>query len=45
MKRGDFTMFLKISHLNGPLQKKIKKIPTKCTPTSNSYDFARNSGH
>ncbi len=40
---GDFIMFLTISRLNGPLQK--KKKPSKYTPTTNSYDFARRSGH
>jgi hypothetical protein len=28
--------------LNGPLQKKTQ---SKYTPTTNSYDFARRSGH
>jgi hypothetical protein len=37
-------MFLKISQLNGPLHKQKKK-PSKYTPTTNSYDFARRSGH
>jgi hypothetical protein len=36
-------MVLKISQLNGPLQK--KKTPSKYTPTTNSFDFARQSGH
>jgi len=35
-------MFLKISQLNGQLQK--KKKPSKYTPTTNSYDFARQFG-
>jgi len=35
-------MFLKISQLNGPLP---EKKPSKYTPTTNSYDFARRSGH
>jgi len=35
-------MFSKISQLNGPLP---KKTPSKYTPTTNSYDFARRSGH
>jgi hypothetical protein len=35
-KRGDFI-------INGPLQKKKKQ--SKYTPTTNSYDFARRSGH
>ncbi len=45
-------MFLKISQLNGPLlhkkinKKNLKKNNNKkCTPTTNSYDFARKSGH
>jgi len=41
LRRGDFIMFLKISQLNGQLQ---KKKPSKYTPTTNSYDFARQSG-
>jgi hypothetical protein len=44
LRRGDFIMFLKISQLNGPLQKKKTKS-SKYTPTTNSYDFARRSGH
>jgi hypothetical protein len=35
-------MFLKISQLNGPLQKNKIKIYTDAT---NSYDFARRFGH
>jgi hypothetical protein len=43
LRRQDFIMFLKISQLNGPLQK--KKKPSKYTPTTtNPYDFARKSG-
>jgi hypothetical protein len=33
LRRGDFTMFLKISQLNGPLEKKASKY----TLTTNSY--------
>ncbi len=35
-------MFSKISQLNGPLP---KTKPSKYTPTTNSYDFARMSGY
>jgi hypothetical protein len=42
LRRGDFIMVLKISQLNGSLQKtKKKKNPSKYTPRINSFDFAR----
>jgi hypothetical protein len=42
LRRGDFIMFLKVFQLNGSLP---KKKPSKYTPTTNSYDLARRSGH
>jgi len=42
LRRRYFIMSLKISQLNGPLQ---RKKPSKYTPTTNAYDFARRSGH
>jgi hypothetical protein len=41
LRRGDFIMFLMISQLNGPLQKKLSIY----THTTNSYNFARKYGH
>ncbi len=38
LRRGDFIMVLKINQLNGSQQ---KKTPSKYTPTTNSFDFAR----
>jgi hypothetical protein len=40
LRRGEFTMFFKISQLNYPLE---KKNPSKYTPTTNSYDFTGRS--
>jgi hypothetical protein len=42
LRRGFFLIFLNISQLIGPLQ---KKKPSKYTPTTYSYYFARRSGH